>query len=115
MLLDVGIRESRKLPNHCYERCQSWDAQADGCFSYRESKMTRILSLGQNNGITIMILNLAPLRSYHLDTLSSLNVSSRAKRIEVREIENEVVFKQPHKSMSNLSGSSISRQPLRPL
>jgi DNA uptake protein ComE-like DNA-binding protein len=77
--------------------------------------MTRILSLGQNNGITIMILNLAPLRSYHLDTLSSLNVSSRAKRIEVREIENEVVFTQPPRKTAPLSGSSIQRQPLRPL
>ncbi|EFX05205.1 kinesin family protein [Grosmannia clavigera kw1407] len=93
---------------------------------FRESKMTRILSLGQNNGITVMILNLAPIRSYHLDTLSSLNVSSRAKRIEVREIENEVVFKQPPRSMSNLTSSSTSnasassaaglaRQPLRAL
>ncbi|KAI1080355.1 kinesin-domain-containing protein [Whalleya microplaca] len=82
---------------------------------FRESKMTRILSLGQNNGITIMILNLAPIRSYHLDTLSSLNVSSRAKRIEVREIENEVVFKQPPRTNSNASGSNIPRQPLRPL
>lgn len=36
---------------------------------YRESKMTRILSLGQNNGVTVMILNLAPVKSYHLDTL----------------------------------------------
>ncbi|KAI1193773.1 P-loop containing nucleoside triphosphate hydrolase protein [Nemania serpens] len=81
---------------------------------FRESKMTRILSLGQNNGITIMILNLAPLRSYHLDTLSSLNVSSRAKRIEVREIENEIVYKQPPRSTVG-SGSSITRQPLRPL
>jgi DNA uptake protein ComE-like DNA-binding protein len=77
--------------------------------------MTRILSLGQNNGITIMILNLAPLRSYHLDTLSSLNVSSRAKRIEVREIENEVVFTQPPRKTAPLSGTSIQRQPLRPL
>ncbi|KAI0397517.1 kinesin-II 95 kDa subunit [Xylariaceae sp. FL0594] len=82
---------------------------------FRESKMTRILSLGQNNGITIMILNLAPLRSYHLDTLSSLNVSSRAKRIEVREIENEIVYKQaPPRSTTN-PGSNITRQPLRPL
>ncbi|KAJ8113327.1 hypothetical protein ONZ43_g5179 [Nemania bipapillata] len=81
---------------------------------FRESKMTRILSLGQNNGITIMILNLAPLRSYHLDTLSSLNVSSRAKRIEVREIENEIVYKQPPRSTTT-SGSNITRQPLRPL
>lgn len=77
--------------------------------------MTRILSLGQNNGITIMILNLAPLRSYHLDTLSSLNVSSRAKRIEVREIENEVVFTQPPRKTGQLSGAAIQRQPLRPL
>ena len=38
---------------------------------YRESKMTRILSLGQNNGLTVMILNLAPTRSYHLDSRSS--------------------------------------------
>lgn len=77
--------------------------------------MTRILSLGQNNGITVMILNLAPIRSYHLDTLSSLNVSSRAKRIEVREIENEVVFKQQPRTNSNLSNGSAVRQPLRPL
>lgn len=77
--------------------------------------MTRILSLGQNDGITIMILNLSPLRSYHLDTLSSLNVSSRAKRIEVREIENEIVYKQVPRANSGLSGSSIPRQPLRPL
>jgi len=80
---------------------------------YRESKMTRILSLGQNNGITVMILNLAPLRSYHLDTLSSLNVSSRAKRIEVREIENEIIYKQPPRPTA--SGTSLARQPLRPL
>lgn len=49
------------------------------------------------------------------DTLSSLNVSSRAKRIEVREIENEVVFKTAPRVTSALSGSTISRQPLRPL
>ena len=77
--------------------------------------MTRFLSLGQNNGFSVMILNLAPLRSYHLDTLSSLNVSSRAKRIEVREIENEVVFKQVPRTSSTLSGSGAQRQPLRPL
>ncbi|KAI1264639.1 kinesin-II 95 kDa subunit [Xylariaceae sp. FL1019] len=81
---------------------------------FRESKMTRILSLGQNNGITIMILNLAPLRSYHLDTLSSLNVSSRAKRIEVREIENEIVYKSAPRP-ANTGISNIARQPLRPL
>lgn len=60
---------------------------------YRESKMTRILSLGQNNGLTVMILNLAPVRSYHLDTISSLNFANRTKKIELREVENEPIFK----------------------
>lgn len=95
-------------------QCVDAISRGDKRIPYRESKMTRILSLGQNNGITVMILNLAPIRSYHLDTLSSLNVSSRAKRIEVREIENEIVFKQAPRSM-NLSGTGIQRQPLRPL
>ncbi|KAG6017546.1 hypothetical protein E4U41_004181 [Claviceps citrina] len=97
-------------------QCIDAIARGDRRIPYRESKMTRILSLGQNNGITVMILNLAPLRSYHLDTLSSLNVSSRAKRIEVREIENEVVFKQfPRRSASGSSSNTVQRQPLRPL
>ncbi|KAK2803324.1 hypothetical protein FQN51_003745 [Onygenales sp. PD_10] len=85
---------------------------------YRESKMTRILSLGQNNGLTIMILNLAPIRSYHLDTLSSLNFANRTKKIEVREVENEPIFKGPPRPalrMSSLTGTSMQRQPLRPL
>ncbi|KAJ6162736.1 hypothetical protein N7497_002715 [Penicillium chrysogenum] len=59
---------------------------------YRESKMTRILSLGQNNGLTVMILNLAPVRSYQLDTISSLNVANRTRKIEVREVENNPIF-----------------------
>lgn len=95
-------------------QCVDAISRGDKRIPYRESKMTRILSLGQNNGITVMILNLAPLRSYHLDTLSSLNVSSRAKRIEVREIENEVVFKQMPRTNSG-NTMSVSRQPLRPL
>lgn len=95
-------------------QCVDAISRGDKRIPYRESKMTRILSLGQNNGITIMILNLAPIRSYHLDTLSSLNVSSRAKRIEVREIENEVVFKQPPRT-TNLMGAGLARQPLRAL
>ncbi len=109
--------ESASINKSLFVLSQCIDAigRGDKRIPYRESKMTRILSLGQNNGITIMILNLAPLRSYHLDTLSSLNVSSRAKRIEVREIENEIVFKQPPKSMSNLGGTTMNRQPLRPL
>lgn len=83
---------------------------------YRESKMTRILSLGQNNGLTIMILNLAPVRSYHLDTLSSLNFANRTKKIEVRDVENEPIFRGPTKLVTKpLFSSSIRRQPLRPL
>jgi Kinesin motor domain len=81
---------------------------------YRESKMTRILSLGQNNGFTVMILNLAPVRSYHLDTLSSLNFANRTKKIEVKEIENEPIFKGPvAKPSVALGGPLLNRQPLR--
>lgn len=83
---------------------------------YRESKMTRILSLGQNNGLTVMILNLAPVRSYHLDTLSSLNFANRTKKIEVREVENEPMFRGPARPITRPSvASSVPRQPLRPL
>ncbi|KAK2011957.1 kinesin motor domain-containing protein [Colletotrichum eremochloae] len=108
--------ESAAINKSLFVLSQCIDAisRGDKRIPYRESKMTRILSLGQNNGITIMILNLAPIRSYHLDTLSSLNVSSRAKRIEVREIENEVVFKQAPRTNSGSSTMS-QRQPLRPL
>ncbi len=109
--------ESASINKSLFVLSQCIDAigRGDKRIPYRESKMTRILSLGQNNGITIMILNLAPLRSYHLDTLSSLNVSSRAKRIEVREIENEVVFTQPPRKTASIAGTTIQRQPLRPL
>lgn len=106
----AAINKSLFVLSQCVEAISRGEKR----IPYRESKMTRILSLGQNNGITVMILNLAPMRSYHLDTLSSLNVSSRAKRIEVREIENEVVFKQAPRAMA-LSGNIIQRQPLRPL
>ena len=82
---------------------------------YRESKMTRILSLGQNNGITVMFLNLAPLRSYHLDTISSLNFANRTKKIEVREVENEPIAKGYTKLAPVVPGPSMQRQPLRPL
>jgi hypothetical protein len=111
--------ESAAINKSLFVLSQCIDAisRGDKRIPYRESKMTRILSLGQNNGITVMILNLAPIRSYHLDTLSSLTVSSRAKRIEVREIENEVVYKQPIRSSSSLSSgkTTVQRQPLRPL
>ncbi|PGH10207.1 hypothetical protein AJ79_05460 [Helicocarpus griseus UAMH5409] len=85
---------------------------------YRESKMTRILSLGQNNGLTIMILNLAPIRSYHLDTLSSLNFANRTKKIEIREVENDPIFKGPPRPALRgvgTTGPGMQRQPLRPL
>ena len=109
--------ESAAINKSLFVLSQCIDAisRGDKRIPYRESKMTRILSLGQNHGITVMILNLAPMRSYHLDTLSSLNVSSRAKRIEVREIENEVVFKSVPKQSSSLTSGSALRQPLRPL
>ncbi|KAL4811179.1 kinesin-domain-containing protein [Aspergillus unguis] len=81
---------------------------------YRESKMTRILSLGQNNGLTVMILNLASVRSYHLDTISSLNFANRTKKIELREVENEPIFKGPPRPAARSSVASM-RQPLRPL
>jgi len=42
-----------------------------------------------------MILNLPPTKAFHLDTLSSLNFANRTKKIEVREIENEFIFKGP--------------------
>jgi DNA uptake protein ComE-like DNA-binding protein len=84
---------------------------------YRESKMTRILSLGQNNGFTVMILNLAPTKACHLDTLSSLNFANRTKKIEVREVENEPVFKGPPRQPAGaaFTGPNLQRQPLRPL
>lgn len=81
---------------------------------YRESKMTRILSLGQNNGLTVMILNLAPVRSYHLDTISSLSVANRTRKIEVREVENDPIFKGPARPAPRPSIAN-ARQPLRPL
>ena len=111
MIESASINKSLFVLSQCVDAI----GRGDKRIPYRESKMTRILSLGQNDGITIMILNLAPLRSYHLDTLSSLNVSSRAKRIEVREIENEVVFTQPPRKTASIPGNTIQRQPLRPL
>jgi hypothetical protein len=84
---------------------------------YRESKMTRILSLGHNKGLTVMILNLAPTRAYHQDTLSSLNFASRTKKIEIAEVENDPVLRTMTKPLatSSIGGANITRQPLRPL
>lgn len=113
----ASINKSLFVLAQCVEAISKKQAR----IPYRESKMTRILSLGQNDGITVMILNLAPVRSYHLDTLSSLNFANRTKKIEVREIENQPFFReQPVKGKleatvsSFADGPSIDRQPLRP-
>ncbi|MCJ1435450.1 hypothetical protein MMC27_004823 [Xylographa pallens] len=107
----ASINKSLFVLAQCVEAISKKQAR----IPYRESKMTRILSLGQNNGVTIMILNLAPVRSYHLDTLSSLNFANRTKKIEVKEIENEPVFKGCPRSLHSTIGTSMQRQPLRPL
>ena len=96
-------------------KCVEAISRGDERIPYRESKMTRILSLGQNAGLTIMILNLAPVRSFHLDTLSSLNFANRTKKIEVREIENEPVFKGCSRAPRSVTGPMVQRQPLRSL
>lgn len=96
-------------------KCVEAISQNQSRIPYRESKMTRILSLGQNNGLTVMILNLAPCRSYHLDTISSLNFANRTKKIEVREIENEPITKGCSRPVPVVAASSMQRQPLRPL
>lgn len=89
MVESASINRSLFVLAQCVEAISKQQAR----IPYRESKMTRILSLGQNKGRTVMILNLAPTRSYYLDTLSSLNFANRTKKIEVRDIENEFVAK----------------------
>ncbi|KAL8998458.1 MAG: hypothetical protein Q9169_002495 [Polycauliona sp. 2 TL-2023] len=94
-------------------KCVEAISQKQTRIPYRESKMTRILSLGQNNGLTVMILNLAPGRSYHLDTLSSLNFANRTKKIEIRELENEPLTKGCSRAVPTEPALSMHRQPLR--
>ena len=113
----ASINKSLFVLAQCVEAISKKQAR----IPYRESKMTRILSLGQNDGLTVMILNLAPVRSYHLDTLSSLNFANRTKKIEVNEVENQPIFRdQIGKSKidgpisSSLNAPSMNRQPLRP-
>ena len=62
-----------------------------------------------------MLLNMAPERKYHQDTLSSLNFANRTKRIEVRDIENEPAIKGCTRAVPISIGTSLQRQPLRPL
>lgn len=113
----ASINKSLFVLAQCVEAISKKQAR----IPYRESKMTRILSLGQNNGLTIMILNLAPVRSYHLDTLSSLNFANRTKKIEVNEIENQTFFREAQgkskleaPATSSAATSAMHRQPLRP-
>jgi hypothetical protein len=110
MVESASINKSLFVLAQCVEAISKKQSR----IPYRESKMTRILSLGQNNGLTLMVLNLAPIRSYHLDTISSLNFANRTKKIEVREVENEPMFKGPPRSTRLTSAPSL-RQPLRPL
>lgn len=114
MIESSAINRSLFVLAQCVEAISKKQAR----IPYRESKMTRILSLGQNNGLTIMILNLAPVRSYHLDTLSSLNFANRTKKIEVNEVENEPMFRGPPvKAISSLHMTEPlrTRQPLKQL
>src|SRR4051794_3424607 len=114
MIESASINKSLFVLAQCVEAISKKQSR----IPYRESKMTRILSLGQNNGMTVMILNLAPVRSYHLDTLSSLNFANRTKKIDVLEVENEPVLRnmaKPLAATASISGTNITRQPLRPL
>lgn len=116
----ASINKSLFVLAQCVEAISKKQAR----IPYRESKMTRILGLGQNGGVTVMILNLAPTKAYHLDTISSLNFANRTKKIEVREAENEIIFKGPPRAVPGagsvtsslgIQGTAMQRQPLRPL
>lgn len=111
MVESASINKSLFVLAQCVEAISKKQSR----IPYRESKMTRILSLGQNNGLTVMILNLPPTKAFHLDTLSSLNFANRTKKIEVREIENEPIFKGPPRAPSAATNGGVARQPLRPL
>ncbi|KAK6440624.1 hypothetical protein LTR95_003156 [Oleoguttula sp. CCFEE 5521] len=114
----AAINKSLFVLAQCVEAISKGQAR----IPYRESKMTRILSLGQNKAHTVMVLNLAPVKSYHLDTLSSLNFANRTKKIETNEIENQPFYREvPGKSKLDAPAtsifsttSSLNRQPLRP-
>lgn len=126
-ILNIGMQDfetSTLFPNY-FLNCKTWLGRAKllvslqvtstlGGFASKEITDPGI-NIGQNNSLTVMILNLAPERKYHQDTLSSLTFANRTKRIEVREIENEPVFKGCTREVPALTGASLKRQPLRPL
>lgn len=100
-------------------QCVEAISKSQSRIPYRESKMTRILALGQNKSHTVMVLNLAPVKSYHLDTMSSLNFANRTKKIETNEIENQPIFrellgKNKLDSSTATRAPAMNRQPLRP-
>lgn len=99
-------------------QCVEAISKSQSRIPYRESKMTRILALGQNKSHTVMVLNLAPVKSYHLDTMSSLNFANRTKKIETNEIENQPFFRDmPGKGKLDAAPTrapAANRQPLRP-
>ena len=111
LIESASINKSLFVLAQCVEAISKKQARVP----YRESKMTRILSLGQNNGLTVMILNIAPVKSYHLDTLSSLNFANRTKKIELKEVENQSILVDSARSRRSVTGPSIQRQPLRPI
>ncbi|KAK5937592.1 hypothetical protein PMZ80_010212 [Knufia obscura] len=112
MVESASINKSLFVLAQCVEAISKKQSR----IPYRESKMTRILSLGQNNGLTVMILNLPPTKAFHLDTLSSLNFANRTKKVEVREIENEPIFRGPPRPpTAATTNGGMARQPLRPL
>ncbi|RPA79778.1 kinesin-domain-containing protein [Ascobolus immersus RN42] len=107
--------ESQSINRSLFVLAQCVDAIAkkQSRIPFRDSKMTRILSLGQNNCKTIMILNLAPTVAYHLDTISSLNFANRAKKIETKEVEHETFQAPPPPTQAQVAAAN--RQPLRPV
>lgn len=111
MTESANINKSLFVLAQCVEAISKKQAR----IPYRESKMTRILSLGQNNGMCIMILNIAPTKAYHLDTLSSLNFANRAKKIEIKEVENPVVRINQKAADPGSSTELMQRPALRPV
>lgn len=126
-ILNIGMQDfetSPLCPSH-FLSCKTWLGRAkllvflQVTSTWGGSAIKEItdpgINTGQNNSLTVMILNLAPERAHHQDTLSSLNFANRTKRIEVREIENQPVFKGCTREVPALTGASLQRQPLRPL
>ncbi|KKA28871.1 hypothetical protein TD95_000258 [Thielaviopsis punctulata] len=111
-----GLAEAAAINKSLFAMTKCIDAmyRGDRRVPYRDSKLTRILALGQKPKTqTTMILNLAPVRNCITSTMNCLNVCSRTRRIEAREIENELVFKQAPRQKQGLgSGTENGRRAL---